>query len=88
MENTIEAKKAYEAGEMNFETFDSIVSEDCFSNGSTYCVLEKGKSFIFTAIVVYVDTGNDDMVLADGPFSVSFSDFKIEFTTTPPNVES
>lgn len=88
MERTLEAKKAYFEDKISYEDLESIISEDCFSNGSTYCVLEKGESFIFTAGVAYRNEDEDNMVLADGPFSVSFSDFKIEFTTTPPGDDS
>ena len=85
-ERSLLAQKEYHEQKISNEELETIMSEECFYGDSQVCKIGKGES-VFVMIGVFYDEG-DDVILADGPFSVSFPDFKIEFTTTPPNVES
>ena len=80
-----EAKKEYEEGKIEQKDLDLIVEQDCFSQMNGVCKLAKGeKVFILFAIGYeqeFDNEGNDITPRADGPFSVTFPDMKLEFTT-------
>ena len=84
-ERVLEAQKEYEGGKLEQKDLDLIVEQDCFSNFDGVCKLAKGeKVFILFGIGYeqeFDNEGNDITPRADGPFSVTFTDMKLEFTT-------
>ena len=83
-EDGLEAQLKYNKGEITEEEFSTIQNEHFYGSEKTGSFkLEKNKSAIIVVDIFYGSSGNR----ADGPFSVTFEDIKLEFTTTPPNQE-
>lgn len=94
---SFEAYKQYIDGTIDYETYEAIRVQDCFSTIGTneannFCKLGKNEAILLTAVVAYSwsEEENEDGVMidttpkADGPFTVTFPDLQLEFTTTPP----
>lgn len=83
-EECMEASVKYDKGEITEEEYSEYESTQIYTYGQTGKIrLEKNKSLFLFLAIYYAGNGNR----ADGPFSVTFEDIKLEFTTTPPNQE-
>lgn len=83
-EETLEVMTKYNNGIISDEEYGEYMSTHVYTYGQTGKIkLEKNKSIVLCFDIYYDSSGNR----ADGPFSVTFEDIKLEFTTTPPNQE-
>ena len=84
-EEAFEAYNKFMNNEITMEELESTQQDNIFNSGGSTGVykLEKDKS-VFLFQNIYYDIFADR---ADGPFTVTFEDIKLEFTTAPPNYE-
>lgn len=81
--DTFLSGKDAEDGKITWDEYYEIEAQDCFYVHNNICKLKKGDSIIMGVGVYYVNEDGDFEATprADGPFSVSFPDIKLEFTT-------
>lgn len=93
-EESFEKEKQYYYESINYDEYNSFLEQDCFYTATNYgenkvCKLAKGEQLVMLAIVGYNQSthmdGTDVTPRADGLFSVTFPDLKLEFTSNDPS---
>lgn len=81
-EDTFLLAKEANDGNISWNEYYEAEAQDCFYSSSGVCKLEKG-GCVFAAVVINYMADDDffETPLVDGPFTVSFPDIKLEFTT-------
>ena len=84
----------YRNGTTSNEDFENVTQQDCFynttmGNGNGICKLAKGEQVMLVVGVFYISSFSDDVDTtprADGPFTVTFPDLELKFTSNATSV--
>ena len=83
-ETGMEIELKFQNNQITEDEYLILSEEHQYTSGATGTIkLEPDKSLLLLIGIDYPSDANR----ADGPFSVTFEDIKLEFTTTPPNQE-